>query len=64
MSHDEIRDITLICAIPAGFFGLVFGKRFNATPETASSAVIASYVVGALSLAAWMLVLAKLFGGA
>jgi predicted permease len=64
MDHDEIRDITLICAIPAGFFGLVFGKRFHATPATASSAVIASYVVGAFSLAAWMLVLAKLFDGA
>ena len=64
MGHDEIRDITLICAIPAGFFGLVFGKRFNATPATASSAVIASYVAGAFSLAAWMLMLAKLFGGA
>jgi malonate transporter and related proteins len=26
MSHNDIRDITLICAIPAGFFGLVFGR--------------------------------------
>jgi malonate transporter len=61
MSHDEIRNITLICAIPAGFFGLVFGRSFGATPETASSALIASYGVGAFSLAAWMLVMAKFF---
>jgi malonate transporter len=51
MSHDAIRDITLISAIPGGFFGLVFGKSFNATPETASSGLIASYAVGAFSLA-------------
>jgi malonate transporter len=59
MSHDEIRNITLICAIPVGFFGLVFGRSFGATPETASSALIASYGVGAFSLAGWMLVMAK-----
>jgi malonate transporter len=61
MSHDAIRDITLISAIPGGFFGLVFGKSFNATSETASSALIASYCVGAFSLAGWMLVLTKYF---
>lgn len=61
MSHDEIRHITIICAIPAGFFGLVFGRNFGATPETASSALIASYGVGAFSLSAWMLVMTKFF---
>jgi predicted permease len=61
MSHAEIRDITLISAIPGGFFGLVFGKSFNSTPETASSALIASYCVGAFSLAGWMLVITKYF---
>jgi len=59
MSHDDIRDITLISAIPGGFFGIVFGRSFNATPETASSALIASYGVGAFSMAAWMLVFTK-----
>jgi malonate transporter and related proteins len=59
MSHDAIRDITLICAIPGGFFGLVFGKSFNSTPETASSGLIASHGVGAFSMAGWMLVLTK-----
>jgi malonate transporter len=61
MSHNAIRDITLISAIPGGFFGLVFGKSFNSTPETASSALIASYAIGAFSLAGWMLVLTKYF---
>ena len=59
MTHAEIRDITLISAISGGFFGLVFGKSFNSTPETASSALIASYGIGAFSMAGWMLVFAK-----
>jgi predicted permease len=59
MSHAEIRNITLISAIPGGFFGIVFGKSFNSTPETATSALIASYGVGAFSMAGWMLVLTK-----
>ncbi len=44
-----------------GFFVLVFGKSFNSTPETASSALIASYCVGAFSMAGWMLVITKYF---
>jgi malonate transporter and related proteins len=61
MSHAEIRDITLFSAIPGGFFGLVFEKSFNATPETSSSALIASYCVGAFSMAGWMFVITKYF---
>jgi predicted permease len=51
--------ITLISAIPGGFFGLVFGKSFNSTPEIASSALIASYCVAAFSMTGWMLVITK-----
>jgi len=61
MSREHVRDITIICAIPGGFFGLVFGKSFDATPETASSGLIASYGAGWLTLALWMLVMAKYF---
>jgi malonate transporter len=61
MSRAHVRDITIISAIPGGFFGLVFGKSFDATPETASSGLIASYGAGWLTLALWMLVLAKYF---
>jgi malonate transporter and related proteins len=61
MNHDRVRDITIISAIPGGFFGLVFGKAFNATPDAASSGLIASYAAGAITLAAWMLVMAKYF---
>ena len=59
IKHAEIRDITLISAIPGGFFGIVFGRSFNATPETASSALIASYGVGAFSMAGWILLFTK-----
>jgi predicted permease len=61
MSHSQVRDITIICALPGGFFGMVFGKAFDATPDTASSGLVASYGAGALTLAAWMLVMAKYF---
>jgi malonate transporter and related proteins len=61
MSHNQVRDITIISALPGGFFGMVFGKAFDATPDTASSGLIASYAVGAITLAAWMLVMAKYF---
>ena len=61
MSRDHIRDITIISTIPGGFFGLIFDKSFDATPETASSELIASYGAGWLTLALWMLVMAKYF---
>jgi malonate transporter and related proteins len=61
MSRDHVRDITIISAIPGGFFGLVFGKSFDAKPETASSGLIASYGAGWLTLAVWMLVMTRYF---
>jgi malonate transporter and related proteins len=61
MDHNDIRNITVISAIPGGFFGMVFGKGFNATPETASSGLISTYLVGWATLALWMLLVAKFF---
>jgi malonate transporter and related proteins len=61
MDHNDVRNITIICAIPGGFFGLVFGKGFNATPEAASSGLIGTYLFGWISLALWMLMIAKFF---
>ena len=59
MSRDQIRDITLISAVPGGFFGLVFGEAFDAVPEEASSGLILSYALSAITLALWMLLLAR-----
>jgi malonate transporter and related proteins len=61
MDHTDIRNITVISAIPGGFFGMVFGKGFNATPEIASSGLIGTYLFGWATLALWMLFAAKFF---
>ena len=61
MSHNDMRNITVISAIPGGFFGLVFGKEFDATPEIASSGLIGTYLFGWATLALWMLFAAKFF---
>lgn len=59
MDHNDLRNITVISAIPGGFFGLVFGKGFNATPEIASSGLIGTYLIGWITLMLWMLLAAK-----
>ena len=60
MSADATRSVVLITAIPCGFFGIVFGKNFDATPEVASSSLIASYVLGVFTLAGWIVFLSHL----
>lgn len=52
---EQTRYAVLIGALPCGFFGIVFGKSFNATPEVAASSLIASTVVGILTLAGWII---------
>lgn len=59
LNHDQLREVTLISAIPGGFFGLVFGKSFDSTPETASSGLIASYVLSVVTLPMWICILTK-----
>lgn len=54
------RWVVLMMAIPCGFFGLVFGKGFDATPVSASSSLVISYCVGAATLAGWLIVLGHL----
>jgi malonate transporter and related proteins len=51
-----MRDIILISAMPCGFFGVVFGKGFDSCPKLASSGLIASYVIGIGTLAAWIVI--------
>jgi hypothetical protein len=33
VSQQQVRDITLISAIPGGFFGIVFGQSFTQFPK-------------------------------
>jgi malonate transporter and related proteins len=56
LSIEQTRYVTLICAIPCGFFGLVFGKAFNSSPQLASSGLIASYVVSVATLPVWIVI--------
>jgi malonate transporter and related proteins len=57
---EQTRYVVLISAIPCGFFGVVFGKNYNSTPQTASSSLIASYIVGVFTLAGWIIFLSHL----
>jgi predicted permease len=57
LERDQVRDIAVVCAVPAGFFGLVFGKQFHATPQVASSSLITTYVFSVFTLPLWLLIL-------
>jgi len=51
---EQVRYITLIAAIPCGFFGLVFGERFGSNPKLASAGLIVSYAASIATLALWI----------
>jgi malonate transporter len=57
---EQTRYVVLIAAIPCGFFGVVFGKSFDATPGIASSSLIASTLVGVFTLAGWIVLASHL----
>jgi predicted permease len=57
MPLEQTRYVVLLSAIPCGFFGILFGESFNATPELASSSLIASTVLGIFTLAGWIVFL-------
>jgi predicted permease len=54
---EEMRYATLISAMPCGFFGPVFGRRFGADPQLANSGLIASYLSSVVTLPAWIAIL-------
>jgi malonate transporter len=54
LTAEQTRHVVLITAIPCGFFGVVFGKSFDTPAEVASSSLIASTLVGVVTLAAWI----------
>jgi predicted permease len=56
LNIEQTRYVTLISAMPCGFFGVVFGKGFDSSPKLASSGLIASYLVGVGTLAAWIVI--------
>jgi len=60
LSLDQTRYVTLISAMPCGFFGIVFGKGYNINPKLASSGLIESYVLSVLTLAVWIVIVQHL----
>jgi predicted permease len=60
MPLEQTRYIVLLSALPSGFFGILFGESFNATPAVASSSLIASTVLGIFTLAGWIVLLSHL----
>jgi malonate transporter and related proteins len=57
MPKEQTRWVVLLCAIPCGFFGILFGEPIKATPVVASSGLIASTVLGIFTLAGWIVLL-------
>ena len=57
MPLEQTRHVVLLSAIPCGFFGILFGEGFCATPEAASSSLIASTLVSIFTLAGWIVLL-------
>jgi malonate transporter len=53
---EQMRYVILISAMPCGFFGVVFGKGVGSSPKLASSGLIASYLLGIGTLAAWIVI--------
>jgi malonate transporter and related proteins len=60
LPHPLLAALVLTVAIPSGFFGIVFGKSFDASPQSASSGLVYSYILSILSLAGWVVVLGHL----
>ena len=57
MPMEQTRYMVLLSAIPCGFFGILFGEGFDATPEVASSSLIASTLISIFTVAGWIVLL-------
>jgi len=60
MPLEQTRFAVLLSAIPSGFFGVLFGKGFDAATEASSSSLIASTMLSIFTLAGWIVVLSHL----
>lgn len=57
---EEAKYAVLLSAVPAGFFGVLFGEGFGTESERASSSLIASTVLCIFTLTGWILVLDRM----
>jgi predicted permease len=51
MDRDTARAAILLCALPSGFFGILFGLRYGLEPHVAGSTLIASSLASAATVA-------------
>ena len=52
MDHDTARAALLLCALPSGFFGVLFGLRYGLESQVAGSTLIVSSVASVVTLSA------------
>ena len=52
------REAIILCAVPSGFFGILFGLRYGVVSQDAGSIFIASTVLSAATLPAAILLTA------
>jgi malonate transporter len=52
------REAIILCAVPAGFFGILFGLRYGVVSQDAGSTLIASTVLSAVTIPAAILLTA------
>jgi len=57
---EQTKYLVLLSALSCGFFGILFGESFDATPEVASSSLIASTVLSIFTLGGWIILLSHL----
>jgi len=60
LQFEHTKHVVLLSALPCGFFGILFGESFDATPEVASSSLVASTVLSIFTLAGWIILLSHL----
>src|SRR4029077_5595774 len=52
------REAIILCAVPSGFFGILFGLRYGVVSQDAGSSLIASTILSAATIPAAILLTA------
>jgi malonate transporter and related proteins len=59
MDRDTARAVLLLCALPSGFFGILFGLRYGFESQVAGSTLIASSLASAATIAVALVLTAR-----
>ena len=58
LSSQTMAEAVLLCTIPAGFFGLVFGASAGVRPQVAGSTLVLSSIISLVTLSVVILMVA------